>query len=76
MRAKVVSVAIDPAAPLHGTLAGTGQWQLSIKTGAHVLTRSLVRTTREMGEIIKKKKTAPVTQREASYAASQLARYN
>lgn len=37
MRAKVVSVAIDPAAPQHGTLTGTGQWQLSIKTAAQVL---------------------------------------
>lgn len=42
MRAKVVSVAIDPAAPQHGTLTGTGQWQLSIKTTAQVLTHTTV----------------------------------
>lgn len=33
MRAKVVSVAFDPTAPQHGTLTGTGQWQLSITAG-------------------------------------------
>lgn len=42
MRAKVVSVAIDPTAPQHGTLAGTGQWQLSIKTTAQAFTYTAV----------------------------------
>lgn len=41
MRAKVVSVAIDPAALQHGTLTGTGQWQLSIKTNAHALAHTI-----------------------------------
>lgn len=41
MRAKVVSVAIDPAALQHGTLTGTGQWQLSIKMNAHALAHTI-----------------------------------
>ena len=42
MRAKVVSVALDPAAPQHGTLTGTGQWQLSIRATAQVLVHTTV----------------------------------
>lgn len=54
MRAKVVSVAIDPTAPQHGTLTGTGQWQLSIKTNAHTLTYTIAENEVKITPIIHK----------------------
>lgn len=54
MRAKVVSVAIDPTAPQHGTLTGTGQWQLSIKTNAHALTYTIAESEIKITPIIRK----------------------
>lgn len=54
MRAKVVSVAIDPTALQHGTLTGTGQWQLSIKTNAHTLTCTIAESEIKITPIIRK----------------------
>lgn len=71
MRAKVVSVAIDPAALQHGTLTGTGQWQLSIKTNAHALAHTI--ETRRNKNF---KKIAAVSRQEASHAVLQLTGYN
>lgn len=68
MRAKVASVAIDPAALQHGTLTGTGQWQLSIKTNA----RERAHTTEKR----RGKKFAAVSLQEVSYAVLQLTGYN
>lgn len=70
MRAKVVSVAIDPGALQHGTLTGTGQWQLSIKTkctSARTHYRDVPKEKKKRGG-----KFAALSLQEESYAVLQL----